>query len=220
MRTILENLCVAVLIAAVSADLAVAQVWSSTRGGDSPAGAVSSELQSAGAAAELAYNSGLRSVMRAREYDAQALKATTPGKAAQSREKAQSSYRDSISAFVTAVSAQPTLYKAWNYLGLADRHVGNYDEALSAYAKVLELNPHNLDAMENRGEVYLALNQIEDAKSSYLELRRESRPRAKELISAIRRWTESRRQDAPGVPAADLEALNGWIDEQAKIATQ
>jgi len=33
------------------------------------------------------------------------------------------------------------MYQAWNYIGFANRHLGNYDAALSAYAKALEINP-------------------------------------------------------------------------------
>jgi cytochrome c-type biogenesis protein CcmH/NrfG len=106
----------------------------------------------------------LRTVKRAQAYDGQALKASTPEKAAKSHERAQEAYRESISAFVDAVTAQPTMYKSWYYIGLADLRLGNYDEALSAYAKVLELKPHHPDAIENRGEVFLALNQIEEAQ--------------------------------------------------------
>jgi tetratricopeptide (TPR) repeat protein len=112
------------------------------------------------------------------------------------------------------------MYKAWNYLGFADRHLGNYDEALSAYTKVLELNPHNLDAIENRGEVYLDANQIEDAKSAYMDLSLDSRSQASALMSAIRRWIELRRQDAQGVNPTDIEGLAKWTDKHAPIATQ
>jgi tetratricopeptide (TPR) repeat protein len=166
----------------------------------------------------LAYNSGVRTVKRAQAYDGQALKASTPEKAAKSHERAQEAYRESISAFVDAVTAQPTMYKSWYYIGLADRHLGNYDEALSAYAKVLELSPHHPDAIENRGEVFLALNQIEEAQSAYIDLFRESRPLANELMSAMRRWIESRRQDAQGIAAfVPLECLQQYfVDASTK----
>ena len=218
MRTLLGTLCLAIAGTVILAKVGLAQ-HGSTNGG-SPAGTVSSELGSAGAAAELAYNSGLRTVKRAQAYDGQALKASTPEKAAKSHERAQEAYRESISAFVDAVTAQPTMYKSWYYIGLADRHLGNYDEALSAYAKVLELSPHHPDAMENRGEVFLALNQIEEAQSAYMDLFRESPPLANELMSAMRRWIESRRQDPQGVAPAEMEGVAKWVDEHAAIAAE
>ena len=220
MRTLFGIFWMTVLAAAIPAKSALAQHGSCTPGGGSPAGTVSSELRSAAAAAALAYNSGLHSVRRAQQYDAEALKASTPEKAARLRERAQAAYRESVSALVAAVTAQPTMSKAWNYLGFADRHLGNYDEALSAYAKVLELDPHNLDAIENRGEVYLDANQIEDAKSAYMDLSLDSRSQANALMSAIRRWIELRRQDAQGVTSTDIEGLAKWADEHVRIATQ
>jgi tetratricopeptide (TPR) repeat protein len=218
MRTLYGRLCIAIVATVILAKVGLAQHGSST--GGSPAGTISSELRSAGQAAELAYNSGLRAVKRAKGYDGQALKASTPEKAAKSHERAQEAYRESISAFVNAVIAQPTMYKSWYYIGLADRHLGNYDEALSAYAKVLELNPHHPDAIENRGEVFLALNQIEEAQSAYMDLFRESRPLANELMSAMRRWIESRRQDTQGIAPAEIEGLAKWVDERAAIAAE
>jgi tetratricopeptide (TPR) repeat protein len=112
------------------------------------------------------------------------------------------------------------MYKSWYYIGLADHHLGNYDEALSAYTKVLELNPRHPDAIENRGEVFLALNQIEEAQSAYMDLFRESRPLANELMSAMRRWIESRRQVTQGIAPAEIEGLAKWVDERAAIAAE
>jgi len=218
MRTLFGTLCIGIVATVIVAKVGLAQHGSSE--GGSPAGTISSELRSAGAAAELAYNSGLRTVKRAQAYDGQALKASTPEKAAKSHERAQEAYRESISAFVEAVTAQPTMYKSWYYIGLADRRLGNYDEALSAYTKVLELNPHNPDAIENRGEVFLALNQIEEAQSAYVDLFRESRPLANELMSAMRRWIESHRQEPQGIAPAEIEGLAKWVDERAAIAAE
>ena len=218
MRTLFGTLCISIVATVILATVGLAQHGSSN--GGSPAGTVSSELRTAGAAAELAYNSGLRTVKRAQAYDGQALKASTPEKAAKSHERAQEAYRESISAFVDAVTAQPTMYKSWYYIGLANRRLGNYDEALSAYTKVLELNPHHPEAIENRGEVFLALNQIEEARSAYMDLFSESLPLANELMSAMRRWIESRRQDAQGVAPAEIEGLAKWVDERAAIAAE
>jgi tetratricopeptide (TPR) repeat protein len=220
MRSLIGILWIAILAGAIPAKLALAQHGSCTPGGASPAGTVSSELRAAAAAAALAYDSGLHSVRRGQEYDAQALKSSTPEKAAKSRERAQAAYRESVSALIAAVTAQPSMYKAWDYLGYADRHLGNYDEALSAYAKVLELNPHNLDAIENRGEVYLDLNQIANAKSAYMDLSLDSRSQANTLMSAMRRWIELRRQDAQGVTATDIEDLAKWTVEHTPTSSR
>jgi tetratricopeptide (TPR) repeat protein len=191
-------------------------------GGESsgPAGMVTATQRNPDEAAKSAYNSGVRSIKRAREYDADAAKASTPDKVAKSHDKAQKCYRESLASFIDAVSAQPKMYQAWNYLGFANRHLGNYDDALAAYAKALEINPNYPDAVEYRGEAYLGLNQIEEAKAAYMTLFKDSRPLANELMDAMHHWADARRQDAQGLSSADVEAFSKWMDERAGIAAQ
>jgi tetratricopeptide (TPR) repeat protein len=188
--------------------------------GGSPAGMPANSPRAAEDVAKSGYNAGVRSIKKAQEYDADAAKASTPEKIAKAREKAQKYYRESLASFIDAVGAQPKMYEAWNYLGFANRHLGNYDDALSAYAKALEINPNYPDAIEYRGEAYLGLNQIEEAKGAYMALFRDSRPRADELMVAMHHWADSRRQDAQGLSAADVEAFAKWMDERAGIASQ
>jgi len=185
-----------------------------------PAGMVSSSPRAVDDAAKSAYNSGVRSVKKAQEYDADAAKASTPEKVAKAHDKAQKSYRESVASFIDAIGAAPKMYQAWNYLGFANRHLGNYDDALSAYAKALEINPNYPEAIEYRGEAYLGLNQIEAAKSAYMVLFGDSRPLADELMVAMHRWADARRQDAQGLPTSDVEAFAKWMDERAGIASQ
>jgi tetratricopeptide (TPR) repeat protein len=183
-----------------------------------PAGMVTSNPRNPDDAAKSAYNSGVKSVKKAQEYDADAAKASTPEKIAKAHDKAQKSYHEAQGSFIDAVGAQPKMYQAWNYLGFANRHLGNYDDALAAYAKALELNPNYPEAIEYRGEAYLGLNQIEEAKGAYMALFRDSRPLADELMVAMHRWADARRQDAQGLPPSDVEAFAKWMDERAGIA--
>jgi tetratricopeptide (TPR) repeat protein len=112
------------------------------------------------------------------------------------------------------------MYEAWNYIGFANRHLGNFDAALSAYAKALELNPAYPEAIEYRAEAYLGLNKIDDAKEAYMTLFRESRGLAGELMTAMRRWTDARRIQPQGLAPEDVEAFSKWVDERAGIAAQ
>ncbi len=170
--------------------------------------------------AKSAYNSGVHSIKKAQEYDADAAKASTPDKVAKAHDKAQKYYRESLASFIDAVGAQPKMYQAWNYLGFANRHLGNYDDALAAYAKALQINPDYPEALEYRGEAYLGLNQIEEAKTAYMTLFKDSRPLANELMEAMHHWADARRQDAQGLSSADVEAFTKWMDERAGIAAQ
>jgi tetratricopeptide (TPR) repeat protein len=208
----------ALVIAPIGATLA--HGGGSMPSGGGPAGMVTASPRAAADAAKTAYNSGVRSVKRAREYDAEAAKASTPEKAAKAHDKAQKAYHESLSAFIDAVGADPKMYEAWNYLGFANRHLGNYDDALGAYAKALEINPNYPDAIEYRGEAYLGLNQIEEAKGAYMALFRNSRPLADELMAAMHHWADARRQDGQGLSSTDVDAFAKWMDERATIAAQ
>jgi tetratricopeptide (TPR) repeat protein len=220
MRSYFGNLIVTTTLAVAPVGIALAHGGGSAPSGGSPAGMVTSTQTNAEAAAKSTYNSGVRSVKKALEYDADAAKAPTPEKIAKAREKAQKSYRESLASFIDAVGAQPKMYQAWNYLGFANRHLGNYEDALSAYAKALEINPSYPDAIEYRGEAYLGLNQIEEAKGAYMTLFRDSRPLAEELMAAMHRWADARRQDAQGLSTADVDSFAKWMDERAAIAGQ
>jgi tetratricopeptide (TPR) repeat protein len=191
-------------------------------GGSMPSGGgmVSGTPRNPDDAAKSAYNSGVKSIKKAQEYDADAAKGSTPEKTAKAHEKAQKSYHEALGSFIDAIGAQPKMYQAWNYLGFANRHLGNYEDALSAYAKALEINPAYPEAIEYRGEAYLGLNQIEGAKGAYMALFRDSRPLADELMVAMHRWADARRQDAQGLSSADVDAFAKWMDERAGIAGQ
>jgi len=183
-------------------------------------GSVGNSRASAEDAAKSAYNSGIRTIKKAEEYEADAAKASTPEKSAKALEKAHQYYSKALEQFIDVVSQQPKMYQAWNYIGFANRHLGSYDAALSAYAKALELNPAYPEAIEYRGEAYLGMNKIAEAKEDYMRLFKESRSLSDELMSAMRRWTDARRKDAQGLTPEDLDAFSKWVDERSGIAAQ
>jgi len=220
MRSYFGMLTITTTLAVAPVGITLAHGGGSMPSGGSPAGTVTGTQRNAGDAAKSAYNSGVKSIKRAQDYDADAAKASTPEKIAKAREKAQKSYHEALESFIDAVGAQPKMYQAWNYLGFANRHLGNYEDALSAYAKALEINPTYPEAVEYRGEAYLGLNQIEEAKGAYMALFRDSRPLADELMVAMHRWADARRQDGQGLSTADVEAFAKWMDERAGIAGQ
>jgi tetratricopeptide (TPR) repeat protein len=218
MRSILGHIVFSAALVVAPLGLALAHGGGSMPGG--PSGMVTATPRSTVDAAKSSYNSGVRSIKKAQEYDADAAKASTPEKAAKAHEKAQKAYHDAVQAFIDAVGADHKMYEAWNYLGFSNRHLGNYEDALSSYAKALELNPNYPDAIEYRGEAYLGLNQIEEAKGAYMALFRGSRPLADELMVAMHHWADARRKDAQGLSSADVEAFAKWMDERAGIAAQ
>jgi tetratricopeptide (TPR) repeat protein len=217
------TLNIVTLMAALSA-APMGQAWAN--GGGSMGGAGGSAGSMMGAArtpedaAKSAYNAGVRSIKKAKDYESDAAKAATDEKRGKASEKSRKYYSEALEEFIDAVSQQPTMYQAWNYIGFANRHLGNYDAALQAYAKALELNPAYPDAVEYRAEAYLGLNKIAEAKEAYMTLFRDARGLADQLMTAMRRWTDARRNDAQGLPAEDIEAFAKWLDERSGIAAQ
>jgi tetratricopeptide (TPR) repeat protein len=167
-----------------------------------------------------AYNSGVRSIKKAKDCEADAAKASTDEKRSKALEKARKNYSEALPEFIAAVAQQPSMYQAWNYIGFTNRHLGNYDAALSAYAKALELNPTYAEAIEYRGEAYLGLNQVAEAKDAYMVLFRDSRGLADQLMTAMHQWADAHRKDAQGLPTEDIEAFSKWLDERSGIAAQ
>lgn len=170
--------------------------------------------------AKAAYNGGVHSIKKALDCDAEAAKAGSAQKSAKAAEKAHKLYQKAAEEFIDAVGAAPTMFQAWNYLGFAKRHLGEYEDSLGAYAKALELNPNYPDAIEYRGEAYLGLNRLDAAKEAYISLFRDSRPLADELMVSMQRWTEARRKDAQGVSSEEIEAFATWVNERAGVAAQ
>jgi tetratricopeptide (TPR) repeat protein len=170
--------------------------------------------------AKSAYNSGVRSIKKAKDYESDAAKASNTEKSGKALDKAQQSYAKALEEFIDAVAQQPDMYQAWNYIGFANRHLGHFDAALDAYAKALELNPQYPEAIEYRGEAYLGLNKIDDAKNAYMTLFKDSRNLADELMQAMHRWSDARRQDAQGLAPEELDAFSKWLDERGGIAAQ
>ena len=72
--------------------------------------------------------------------------------------------------------------------------------------------------MEYRGEAYLGLNRVDDAKQAYLELFASDRKQADILMKAMSDWVAKRRVDAAGADPASVSALESWIKERSALA--
>ena len=110
------------------------------------------------------------------------------------------------------------MYEAWNYVGYTSRKLGEYDKALQAYDEALRLNPSYGEAIEYRGEAYLNLNRLDDAKKAYLSLYAGSRTHADLLLKAMKTWADKRHADPAGVDPTALAAFEGWLHERAALA--
>jgi tetratricopeptide (TPR) repeat protein len=118
------------------------------------------------------------------------------------------------------VQLDPQRYEAWNYVGYTSRKLGHYDDALSAYDRALALKPGYPDAIEYRGEAYLGVNRLDDAKQAYLDLFAGNRALADKLLTAMKGWVAAQRAAPAGDQAASVDELDQWIQERTQIAAQ
>lgn len=117
------------------------------------------------------------------------------------------------------VGRAPQFAEAWNALGYTQRKLGAFDDSLASYAKALELKPGYPEALEYRGEAYLRLNRIADAKQAYLDLFAGNRGIAATLLDAMREWLRGQ-QGSHAVDARVVTDLQQWVQERSRIATQ
>ena len=136
-----------------------------------------------------------------------------------SQEGARDAYGSARVKLQALVGRSPQLAEAWNALGYTQRKLGSYDDSLASYAKALELKPGYPEALEYRGEAYLRLNRIPDAKQAYLDLFASNRKIAATLLGSMQEWIKAQ-QGSHVVDASVVTDLQHWVQERSQIATQ
>jgi tetratricopeptide (TPR) repeat protein len=96
--------------------------------------------------------------------------------------------------------------------------LGAYNESIDDYNHTLALKPDLLEAFEHRGEAYMAVDRLDDAKATYMNLFNHARPLADQLLVLMQKWLESHRVAANGVRAADIDSFDKWLQERDGIA--
>jgi tetratricopeptide (TPR) repeat protein len=170
------------------------------------------------AAAKKAFNAGVKSLNRAREFEGVAAKATNPDKKANAMDKVGDAYSRALDLFTEALSNQGDMVEAWNYAGYVHLRLGAYSESIDDYNHTLALKPDLLEAVEHRAEAYLAVDRLDDAKAAYMNLFNHARPLADQLMLSMQKWLESHRVAANGMRAADIDSFDKWLRERDGIA--
>ena len=134
-------------------------------------------------------------------------------------EKAGKLFAKAAHEYTTATARNPRLHQAWSDLGYTLRRTGDYDGALRAYNHALAIAPNYLEAVEYRGEAFLGLNRVDDAKQAYLALFAADRAKADKLLAAMNGWVEKRRAEPAGVDPATVDAVATWVGQRAELAT-
>jgi tetratricopeptide (TPR) repeat protein len=132
---------------------------------------------------------------------------------------ATDAYASARTKLQSLVGRSPQFAEAWNALGYTQRKLGSLDDSLASYAKALELKPGYPEALEYRGEAYLRLNRLHDAKQAYLDLFASNRKIAAILLESMKVWIKTQ-QGTHAVDASEVTDLQQWVQERSQIATQ
>jgi tetratricopeptide (TPR) repeat protein len=212
-----------ILIGAVACAVAAGMAWASggapapMGGGSGPSGAPRmTPEQMAG----MQYNDGLKLQEKADKLIAEAAGAPDAKRKAKLESDASKAYTKARGKFENAIEKDPKMYAAHGALGYARRRLGDFEGSLQAYATALQINPGYTPAIEYRGEAYLGLGRLEDAKKAYMDLFTADRPRADELSTAMAKWVEAKRLDPAGVDPQALEEFSTWLSQRLEIARQ
>ena len=81
-------------------------------------------------------------------------------------------WRSAVSHLSKAATAEPENASIQNWLGFAQRKLGNMDAAFAAYGKALKLNPEYKQAHEYIGEAYLMVGDLPQAELHLTELQK------------------------------------------------
>jgi tetratricopeptide (TPR) repeat protein len=171
-------------------------------------------------AATKAYNAGMKSLGKAREYEEVAAKATDPDKKAAALDKVNDAYGKALDQFTEALRNKGDMADAWGNVGYIHLRLGANNESIDDYNHALALKPDSLDAVEHRAEALMAVDRLDDAKASYMDLFNHARPLADQLMVAMQKWQESHRAAANGMRASDIDAFGKWLQERDGIAKQ
>jgi tetratricopeptide (TPR) repeat protein len=206
----------AMLLICLPLSFAAAPCWSVPD--DLPA--TSASTQSNGDQATLAYKTGMTLVETADHSAKAAAEATEADARAAAQERARVNYTEARRHFQDAAKLDAEMPSAWNMVGYTERKLGNYDAALAAYERALTLRPNYPEAIEYRGEAYLGLNRIAEAKQAYLDLFASNRALSDRYLDAMKQWVNARRKEPGEVGAAAVAELDRWLKERAKIAAK
>jgi tetratricopeptide (TPR) repeat protein len=172
------------------------------------------------AAARKAYTAAMKSLRKAKDYEAAAANAASADKRAAQLEKMGDAYDRALDQFTEALSNNGDMVDAWNNVGFIHLRLGAYREAVDDYNHTLALKPDLSEAILHRGEAYLGVDRLDDAKAAYMDLFNHERPLADQLLATMQKWMSNHRADANGMRAADLDAFDKWLQERDGIAKQ
>ena len=74
-------------------------------------------------------------------------------------------YEEALAALKKVVAKDRDEADAWNLIGFSHRRLGNHDLAMDGYSRALAIDPRHTEAMEYLGELYLELDDPQQAEA-------------------------------------------------------
>jgi tetratricopeptide (TPR) repeat protein len=168
-------------------------------------------------AAAKAYAAGIKTMAKVHELEATLANEKDADKRGRARGKLDDLYDRAMAQFTQVLRNQENS-DAWNQICYIHLQLGAYREAMDDCNHALKIKPDLEQAVQDRGEAYLGIDRLEDAKASYMDLFYHSRLLADQLLVSMHDWVKSHRVAANGVRASDIDAFDKWLQERDGIA--
>jgi tetratricopeptide (TPR) repeat protein len=169
-------------------------------------------------AAAKAYAAAMKSMGKAKELEATIAKTADPDKKAIAQQKLDDMYGRALEQFTEVLRNKNDMYDAWAKIGFIHLHFGAYRESIDDFNHALALKPDLQDAIEQRGEAFMGVDHLDEAKAAYMDLFFHARPLADQMMTTMQGWLQSHRASANGVRATDIDAFDKWLQEREGIA--
>ncbi len=169
-------------------------------------------------AARKAFNAGVKSMAKAREYESAAASAANADKKAKELDKMGDAYNRALDQFTEALSNNGDMVEAWNNVGYIHLKLGAFAEAVDDYNHTLALKSDFPEAIEHRAEALMAVDRVDDAKAAYMDLFNHQRPLADQLLAVMQQWISDHRANLNGMRSTDIDTFEKWVQERERIA--
>jgi tetratricopeptide (TPR) repeat protein len=151
----------------------------------------------------------------AKNLEARLEKATSPDERENLAEDIHDEYDDARGDLEYVVRKQPKSYPAQSELGFTLRKLGRFDDSLEAYDKALAMKPGYAPAIEYRGEAYLELGRLTDARAAWEKLSNLDGELADQLLAKMQRWVARQKAHPNGEIESDaLGEFEAWLSER------
>lgn len=156
------------------------------------------------------YNAGLRYRDKAWRHQEQVATSTREKDRAKYQKRANKEFMKAAKRYRAAIEYQSEFYQAHASLGYALKEMGEFDAALTAYARSLALRPQYTPAIEYLAETHLALGKIDKVTSAYSRLVELDPVQAEALLAAINDWLA---KPPENTSSEVIKQVSSWLDK-------